>query len=295
MKVKLQLTILFVTTSVLLADVPMLMNYQGILKDIQGQAVADGAYLITFSLYIDSTGGTTIWSENQVVATQNGIFHALLGSIETLPNFPANGAYVGLAINYGPELLPRKRIVSVGYAFQSQNSFNAEHSSTSDSSTYSSLAQSAISIDGYTAENLLPITAYGHVDAVTCQPSTWTTLLEVTITIPDTMYIYSHGTVSGGGWFDSQRMLQLSIYDEGYATFYNYAHVWGDVTNSVHLLPGGTYHIQLYGLSYASAAQDMGNISLYAYALNPSHNNTFRVGPFPPPNNAILPDPTSLK
>jgi len=201
---------------------------------------------------------------------------------------------MGMAINYGTELLPRKQMVSVGYAFQSQNSFNADHSSTSDSSIYSNFAQSAASIGGYTADNLLPITAYGHVDAVTCQPSTWTALIEVDISIPDTMFIYSFGTVTGAGWFDSQRMLQLSIYDEFYNTFYNYANPWGDVANAIHLLPGGTYHIQLYGLSLASAAQDMGNISLYAIALNPTQNNTFRAGPFAPPASVQLPDPSEI-
>jgi len=201
---------------------------------------------------------------------------------------------MGMAINYGTELLPRKQMVSVGYAFQSQNSFNADHSSTSDSSIFCNFAQSAASIGGYTTDNLLPITAYGYVDAVTCQPSTWTALIEVDITIPDSMFIYSFGTVTGAGWFDSQRMLQLSIYDEFYNTFYYYANPWGDVANAIHILPGGTYHIQLYGLSLASAAQDMGNISLYAIALNPTQNNTFRAGPFAPPASAQLPDPSGI-
>ena len=74
-------------------------------------------------------------------------------------------------------------------------------------------------LGGNTAYYDLPITVHGHVDAVTCKPSNWTTLIEVDITIPDSMYIYSFGTVSGAGWYDSHKMLQISIYDESYSNF----------------------------------------------------------------------------
>ncbi len=108
------------------------------------------------------------------------------------------------------------------------------------------------------------------------------------------MYIYSFGTVSGAGWYDSHKMLQISIYDESYSNFYSYTNVWGDVANAVHFLPAGTYHIQFYGSNNGDSAQDMSNITLYAIALNHSQNNTVRTGPFPPPENAELPNPSEI-
>ena len=68
----------------------------------------------------------------------------------------------------------------------------------------------------------------------------------------------------------------------------------GDVANAVHYLPAGTYHINLYGLNIEGSSQDMSNITLYAIALNPSQNNTVRTGPFPPPENAELPNPSEI-
>jgi hypothetical protein len=273
------------------SQVPTLMNYQGKLMDDSGEPVQDGYYMLTFRLYDVPVGGTAIWTENQVINIENGLFNVLLGSQNPIVEFPRDSAYLAISVNQGNEMGPRKRIVSVGYAFESQHSLEAD---TAVFAYQAITAGNATTLEGNPAAYFLPITAYGHVDAVTCQPSQWTTLLEVDISIPDTMLVFSFGTVSGAGWIDGQRMLQLSIMDENYTTFYPYANPWGDVANAYHLLPGGTYHIQLYGVNLSGSVQDMGDISIFAFALYPTTNNTFRSGPFAPPADAQLPDPSNL-
>jgi hypothetical protein len=281
--------------SLAFAEIPALLNYQGVLKDAEGGLVEDAEYVINFKLYESPTGVDHIWQESQNINTTNGIFNAILGINSTIENLPSENAYLGISINGGSELLPRKRLVSVGYAFKSRNADFALHSQVSDTSAFANVAGDAQLLGGMPADSYRVITAYGSVETVTCDPGAWTTLLEVDITIPETMLVYSFGTVTGGGWYATQKMLQLSLYDENYSTFYPYANPWGDIANAHHLLEAGLYHIQLYGLNTADVATDMGNISVYALAVPVPTSNTYRKGPFSPPPSAQLPDPSIIK
>ena len=47
------------------AEVPQLINYQGVLRDADGQPVLDGNYSVTFRIYGDSLNGETLWEEGQ--------------------------------------------------------------------------------------------------------------------------------------------------------------------------------------------------------------------------------------
>lgn len=57
------------------------INYQGQLADASGDPVADGSYQITFSLWIDSTGGENLWQELRDVAIESGHFSVYLGQV----------------------------------------------------------------------------------------------------------------------------------------------------------------------------------------------------------------------
>ena len=46
-----------------LAEVPPLMNTQGMLRSAAGAPVADGPYDLTFALYPSQAAETSIWSE----------------------------------------------------------------------------------------------------------------------------------------------------------------------------------------------------------------------------------------
>jgi len=117
------LSVVLFSTAVL-AEVPGLMNYQGTLTDVDGVAL-DTTVSMTFSIYTDSTGGSSLWTETQSsVVVDHGLFNVLLGRVN------ANGAsrWLGVQVGVDPELAPRQRIASVGYAFQAAEADTADYS-----------------------------------------------------------------------------------------------------------------------------------------------------------------------
>ncbi len=110
------------------ADVPGLINYQGTLTNDSGVAL-DTTVSITFSIYSDSVGGTPVWTETQpAVVVSQGIFNILLGTVnavsDTVFNHPAR--WLAVQVSGDPEMAPRQRIVSVGYAFKAAEADSAD-------------------------------------------------------------------------------------------------------------------------------------------------------------------------
>ena len=109
------------------AQVPQLMNYQGVLKDGGGSPIT-GTRSIVFSIYDTPTGGTPLWSETQgSVNVAGGLFNVLLGSTTALPAglfygtyAPASSGdrYLGVKVGTDPEMTPRQRLVSVSNALK---------------------------------------------------------------------------------------------------------------------------------------------------------------------------------
>lgn len=103
--------------------VPQMINYQGKLTTPQG-ALINGNHDMTFSIYDTSIGGTALWTETQTgVSVFNGIFSVLLGSVTSIPFnvFNGNIMYLGVKIGTDPEMVPRKEMVSVPYAYRVLN------------------------------------------------------------------------------------------------------------------------------------------------------------------------------
>ena len=94
---------------------------QGELSDADGAPI-DNALSVTFTLYADDIGSTTLWTETQTVDFDLGAFTANLGSNETLdmaifrdqPN-----VWLGIAIDGGDEM-DLIRIGSAPYAGYAQ-------------------------------------------------------------------------------------------------------------------------------------------------------------------------------
>ncbi len=106
------------------AQVPQLINYQGILIDpATNQPVLDNTYTITFSIYSVPSGGSAIWSESHSVDIKNGLYSVILGSIAALTPTILSGPenYLGIKVGSDPEITPRKRIVSVAYSILSED------------------------------------------------------------------------------------------------------------------------------------------------------------------------------
>lgn len=92
------------------------LSIQGILKKIDGTALADGSYNLKFRIYADSLAGTALWTEIQEVELNGGVYSAVLGTINPL-NVPFDQPYyVGVAIGTAAEMLPRIPLTSAPYA-----------------------------------------------------------------------------------------------------------------------------------------------------------------------------------
>jgi len=106
-------------TGASVADIPKLINYQGMLTDDSGNPLT-GTYDITFIIYDDPgpTGGNIKWSETQYdVSVINGLFNVILGSANPI-DLPFDQDY-WLDITVEGEHMPaRLRFTSVGYAYR---------------------------------------------------------------------------------------------------------------------------------------------------------------------------------
>lgn len=97
--------------------VPNLISYQGFLNDSQGQPVTN-TLSMTFKIYDAETGGNELWSEAQSVQVSNGEFNVQLGTVQALTStvFQTDTLYLGVSVGADPEMVPRQRITSGGYA-----------------------------------------------------------------------------------------------------------------------------------------------------------------------------------
>jgi len=112
---------LVVLSANLSAQVPQLINYQGKLTKSTG-APLDTTIQMVFTIYADSNGISSKWSESQgAVKVEKGVFNVLLGSVNLIPDTVFDGSirYLGVRVGGDPEIIPRKSMVSVPYAMVS--------------------------------------------------------------------------------------------------------------------------------------------------------------------------------
>jgi hypothetical protein len=104
------------------AAVPQTLVEQGRLLDVNGAPV-NGGVTLTFALYSGASGGTALWSEQQMVTLDGGYFSAALGDTTPIPAsaFDGSARYLGISVNSDPELTPREAIESVPYALLAGN------------------------------------------------------------------------------------------------------------------------------------------------------------------------------
>jgi hypothetical protein len=119
-------------------QIPKMITYQGLLTDDNGNPRPTGRYDFIFSLFTDSSGGNSLWTQTEQLQVQNGIFVALLGS-KTILNLPFKSPY-WLAVSVdGKSLLPRTRLTSIAYCFMADTAnyaINSYQSRISDSARY---------------------------------------------------------------------------------------------------------------------------------------------------------------
>jgi len=110
--------LLFIS-SLIIAQIPQQINYQGMLSDISGNPIT-GTYTINFSIYSDGTTTSSIWMETQSVTVSNGLFNVQLGFNNPIPLYIFDGTikYLGVQVGTDPEMTPRQKLTSVGYSFK---------------------------------------------------------------------------------------------------------------------------------------------------------------------------------
>lgn len=143
-----------------MAEVPSLINYQGMLTDASGNPM-NATVSIQFRIYGTATGGTALWEETQSVTVLNGLFNVLLGSVNPIPSEVFNGSerYLGITVGSDSEMLPRKRLVSVGYSFKAGDSDHLGGKSVSDfvqTGQANSISTDMLNANAVTAEKILP-------------------------------------------------------------------------------------------------------------------------------------------
>jgi hypothetical protein len=100
--------------------IPPIINYQGLLTTTAGTPT-DTTIAMTFKLYTDSTAGSLLWTESHPsVTVVNGLFNVRLGQLAALNDglFANPQIWLGITVGADPEMTPRLRIVSVGYAYR---------------------------------------------------------------------------------------------------------------------------------------------------------------------------------
>ncbi len=143
-------SLIILITSALFAEVPEVISFQGRLNDTLGNPIEDGTYDLTFRLYTTSTGGSSIWNEEQEVVTSNGLFSVMLGSASALDITDFyDPLYLSVQVEHDPELSPRYELGSSPYAFYAVQAdtaniaITAGYSMYADVATYSDSAEAA--------------------------------------------------------------------------------------------------------------------------------------------------------
>ncbi len=109
------------------AQVPQTLHYQGVLTDINGTAVGDGDYNVSFRIYNVPSGGTALWSENVLVPVSKGIMSVVLGQINPIDLLFDGKYWLGIAVEGGAELTPRTALASVPSAFNAAGVYGGDN------------------------------------------------------------------------------------------------------------------------------------------------------------------------
>lgn len=96
------------------------LNFQARLLNASGSIVADGNYSVEFNLYDVSIGGSTQWTETQVVPVKSGYLSVYLGNVTPLPTTIdwSQEQWLTMNVNGDGEMSPRLKLTAVPYAFQ---------------------------------------------------------------------------------------------------------------------------------------------------------------------------------
>ena len=138
---------LFVFCSIGSAEIPKLINYQGMLTGDSGEPL-DGVYDILFRIYNAEVGGDKRWEEyHPAVSVSQGLFNVILGSESGGMNLDFSEEY-WLEVVVAGEDMPRIRFTSVGYAYRALMADSALAATPGSGSNWQ-VSDSVLQTNGY--------------------------------------------------------------------------------------------------------------------------------------------------
>lgn len=102
------------------AAVPRLMNFQGVLRDSEGEPVTTTVEVV-FNIWDADEEGSSVWTETRSVTPDaSGKIDILLGETVSIESdvFDGDERWLGIQVEDDPEMTPRTRLASVGYAYR---------------------------------------------------------------------------------------------------------------------------------------------------------------------------------
>jgi hypothetical protein len=158
------------------------INYQGKLTNTSNVAVTNGNYNMRFKLYTAATGGSPLWTEDDLVSnsqgitTNSGLFSVMLGSTTALTGIDFNQTlYLGVAIGgtttvpvWDSEMTPRKVLGAVPAAFVADTiqGLNPTQFIRSDAANATSSASTYLSITNSGAGKIADFIGTGSLSAL---------------------------------------------------------------------------------------------------------------------------------
>ncbi len=150
-----QLSFLIFVTTNLLAQAPQGLNYQAVMRDAQGQILANKPLDLTFAIHQDSAGGTVVYTESQSLSTNSfGLFTAVIGTGTTTDQLSAiswatGDHFLRVQVDFGSGLidLGTTQLLSVPYALYANEVANVDDADADPSNELQDL-----SLNGTTLE-----------------------------------------------------------------------------------------------------------------------------------------------
>jgi len=108
-------------SSLVQAQIPRTLAYQGVLTDSLGIPKPDDTYSLTFRLYESASGGSALWSETNSLQVKRGLFSTVLGAATPFGSTVLFDRPYWLSVQVGAEaeLSPRIPLSAVAYSIRS--------------------------------------------------------------------------------------------------------------------------------------------------------------------------------
>ncbi len=112
------------------------LNFQARLLNSSGSIVPDGNYSITFNLYENSAGGSSLWNETHAsLSVKAGYLSVYLGSNTPFPALDwSDDKFLTMNVNGDGEMSPRLKLTAVPYALSANHANTASSLSTTQGS-----------------------------------------------------------------------------------------------------------------------------------------------------------------